>query len=153
MEEKERIEEKIEIEEPVERDATLEDNSPSTLDEDEVQERILEDSNLNGFQKMIARMDDKKWKLAQTVAGAALGIGTAVALFWEALTGVKETAEKKGLSVSLIVALVLALIVPNIIEKQGGRKTPRLRVAMCIALVIAIAIYTVYMFATGGFKA
>ena len=46
-----------------EYNASLDPDDPiSTMSEDELQESLLEDSNMNGFQKWVARMDEKKWR-------------------------------------------------------------------------------------------
>lgn len=135
----------------IERNATLDDDSPA-LSEDEVQERILEDSGMNGFQKAIARMDEQKWTLVQRIGGVVLGIASAVALFWEGLFQAPAEEAQKGFSISLILAVVLAMVAPNIIEKQGLRKAPKLRTTVAITLVVAIVGYAIFMLATGKFS-
>ena len=123
-----------------ERDATLDEDIEETLSESELQDKILEDSDMTGFQKFIARMDDAKWKLVQRVFGVFLGLGASVALFWESLPFVQQNqveGGKKG-SWALVVAVIIALLIPNIVEKRGGRKITQARFAMVITLGIAI---------------
>ena len=123
-----------------ERDATLDEDIEETLSESELQDKILEDSDMTGFQKFIARMDDAKWKLVQRVFGVILGLGASVALFWESLPFVQQNqveGGKKG-SWALVVAVIIALLIPNIVEKRGGRKITQARFAMVITLGIAI---------------
>lgn len=131
-----------------ERDATLDTDDPvSAMTEDELQETILEDSGMNKFQKFIARLDDKKWTLYQRIAGAILGIASGVALFWNG-----GGDNEQGFSYSLIVAIVIAMLIPNILEKQGGRRIPKLRIALVIALGVMIVGYFIYWGIVSGFK-
>ena len=130
-----------------ERDATLDpDPDPKAMTEDELQESILEDSGMNGFQLFIARLDEQKWKLYQSIAGAVLGILAAVALFWDSNT------EQSSFSYGLIVAVIIAILIPNLLERKGLRKMSRLRVVMAITLGIVIVAYFVYTGFTTGFK-
>ena len=135
-----------------ERDASFEpDPVPeTTISEEELQESILEDSDMSAFQKTLARMNDKTWNLCQRILGAVLGILASVALFWDSISGADP--EKKGFSYSLIVAVVIAILVPNIIEKRGLRKIPKARTTMAITLLICIAVYIVFMGITKGFN-
>lgn len=130
------MEDKQKTPEYEEYNATLEpDEDPiDTLSESELQDRILEDSDMSGFQKFIARMDDAKWKLVQRIFGVFLGICSAVALFWPGQEG-------KGGTYSLIIAVVIALLIPNILEKRGGRKLTQARFAMAITLGIAVVAF------------
>ena len=123
------------------------DPIPVNMTADELQESILEDSGMNGFQKFIARMDEKTWTIAQRVVGAILGVATGVALFWN---GGSDT--EQGFSWSLILAIVIAMLIPNILEKQGGRRIPKLRVALVIALGVMIVGYFIVVGARTGFK-
>ena len=127
------MEDKQKTPEYEEYNASLEpDEDPiEALSESELQDRILEDSDMSGFQKFFARMDDAKWKLTQRIFGVFLGLGSAVALFWPGQEG-------KGGSYSLIIAVVIALLIPNIIEKRLGRKITQTRFAMAITLGIAV---------------
>lgn len=126
-----------------ERNATLDEDMENQLSESELQDKILEDSDMSGFQKFIARMDDAKWKLVQRIFGVFLGLGTSIALFWEQIPGVKQNMAEgsKAGSYSLIIAVVVALLIPNIIEKRGGRKITQARFAMVITLGIAIVAF------------
>jgi len=119
-----------------------------SMSEDELQSVILEDSNMNAFQKFINRMGDRKWKLTQRIVGALLGVLCAVALFWDTITGAtQQEGQQSAFSMSLIIAVVIAMIVPNIIEKQSQRKVPQLRVALAVSLCIVLAIYVICMIA------
>lgn len=131
-----------------ERDATLDPDPVPSMNDDELQDSILEDSNMNSFQRFIAKMDEARWTLVQRVAGALLGILAGVALFWDGMSGGKEG----GFSYSLIIAVVIAMVVPNIIEKQGMRRIPKLRIAMVIALAVMIVAYLVLMGTRTGFR-
>ena len=135
-----------------ERDASFEpDPVPeTTISEEELQESILEDSDMSAFQKTLARMNDKTWNLCQRILGAVLGILACVALFWDSISGADP--EKKGFSYSLIVAVVIAILVPNIIEKRGLRKIPKARTTMAITLMVCIVVYFLYMGLTTGFN-
>lgn len=123
------------------------DPIPSNMSADELQETILEDSGMNGFQKYIARLSEKSWTLVQRIAGAILGIASGIALFWN---GGSDT--EQGFSWSLIIAIVIAMLIPNILEKQGGRRIPKLRVALVIALGVMIVGYFIVVGARTGFK-
>ena len=131
-----------------EYNASLDPDDPiSTMSEDELQESLLEDSDMNGFQKWIARMDEKKWTLVQRIAGAILGVATGVALFWNG-----GSNDEGGFSYSLIAAIVIAMLIPNILEKQGQRRIPKLRIALVIALGVMIAGYFIYWGVIHGFR-
>lgn len=131
--------------------ATLEEDTPQMTDE-ELQDSILEDSDLNGFQKWVARVSDEKWKLYQRILGIVLGLGAGVALFWDGITGQAANTEKQGMfSYSLIIAVVIALLVPNIVEKQGRRKIPVARTTMAITLGVVLVAYFIWAAARGGF--
>ena len=123
------------------------DPIPSNMSADELQETILEDSGMNGFQKYIARLSEKSWTLVQRIAGAILGVASGIALFWN---GGSDT--EQGFSWSLIIAIVIAMLIPNILEKQGGRRIPKLRVALVIALGIMIVGYFIVVGSRTGFK-
>lgn len=123
------------------------DPIPSNMSADELQETILEDSGMNGFQKYIARLSEKTWTLVQRIAGAILGVAAGLALFWN---GGSDT--EQGFSWSLIIAIVIAMLIPNILEKQGGRRIPKLRVALVIALGVMIVGYFIVVGARTGFK-
>ena len=131
-----------------EYNASLDPDDPvSAMSEDELQESLLEDSNMNGFQKWIARMDEKKWTLVQRIVGAILGVAAGVALFWNG-----GSDNESGFSYSLIVAIVIAMLIPNILEKQGQRRIPKLRIALVIALGVMIVGYFIYWGAFHGFR-
>lgn len=123
------------------------DPIPSNMSADELQDTILEDSGMNGFQKYIARLSEKTWTLVQRIAGAILGVAAGLALFWN---GGSDT--EQGFSWSLIIAIVIAMLIPNILEKQGGRRIPKLRVALVIALGVMIVGYFIAVGARTGFK-
>lgn len=123
------------------------DPIPSNMSADELQETILEDSGMNGFQKYIARLSEKTWTLVQRIVGAILGVAAGLALFWN---GGSDT--DRGMSWSLVIAIVIAMLIPNILEKQGGRRIPKLRVALVIALGVMIVGYFIVVGARTGFK-
>jgi len=123
------------------------DPIPSNMSADELQESILEDSDMNGFQKTIARMNEKTWTLVQRIVGAILGVASGLALFWNG-----GSDNEQGFSWSLVVAIVITNLIPNILEKQSGRRIPKLRVALVIALAIMIVGYMVIVGARTGFK-
>lgn len=131
-----------------EYNASLDPDDPvTTMSEDELQESILADSDMNGFQKWIARLDEQKWTLLQRIVGAILGVAAGVALFWNG-----GGDNEQGFSWSLIVAVVIAMLIPNILEKQGQRRIPKLRIALVIALGVMIVGYFVYWGAFHGFR-
>ena len=130
-----------------EYNATLDADPVESMTADEVQESILEDSGMNGFQKFIARMDEKTWTIAQRVVGAILGVASGVALFWN---GGSDT--EGGFSYSLIIAIVIAMLIPNILEKQGMRRIPKLRIALVIAMGVMIVGYFIYWGTVKGFR-
>lgn len=141
------MEEKQQNPEFEERDATLDpDPVPTAMSDDELQESILEDSGMNAFQKTLARMDDKKWALVQRVVGALMGLLCGVALFWNT-----SDSQQGGFSYSLIIAVLIALVLPNIIEKQGMRRAPQLRIAMVITLAIMIVAFFIITLLNKGF--
>lgn len=130
-----------------EYNATLDADPVEEMSADQVQESILEDSDMNGFQKAIARMSEKTWTIVQRVVGALLGIASGVALFWN---GGSDT--EGGFSYSLIVAVVIAMLIPNLLEKKGLRRIPKLRVALVISLSAMIVIYFIYWGSVKGFR-
>ena len=130
-----------------EYNATLDADPVEEMSADQVQESILEDSDMNGFQKAIARMSEKTWTIVQRVVGALLGIASGVALFWN---GGSDT--EGGFSYSLIVAVVIAMLIPNLIEKKGLRRIPKLRIALVISLAAMIVIYFIYWGSVKGFR-
>ena len=143
------MEEKQQTPEFEERDATLDpDPIPAAMSDDELQDGLLEDSDMNGFQKFIARMDEQRWVLTQRIAGVVLGVLAGLSLFWDSFSG----KEEGGFSYSLIIAVVIAMLVPNIIEKQGLRRIPKLRVALVITLSAMIVAYLIFMGLRLGFK-
>ena len=143
------MEEKQQTPEFEERDATLDpDPIPAAMSDDELQDSLLEDSDMNGFQKFIARMDEQRWVLTQRIAGVVLGVLAGLSLFWDSFSG----KEEGGFSYSLIIAVVIAMLVPNIIEKQGLRRIPKLRVALVITLSVMIVAYLILMGVRLGFK-
>ncbi len=125
-----------------ERDASFDpDPVPETsLSEEELQDSILEDSGMNAFQKAIAKMSDKAWNIFQYICGAVLGLLASVALFWD---GASSGSKEGGFSYSLIIAVLIALVVPNILERQGLRKTPKLRIVMAATLLVCIVAYLI----------
>ena len=120
------------------------------MSEDELQDTILADSDLNGFQRFIAKMDDKKWNLTQRILGIVLGLGAGLALFGENLF--KKNAEEAMGTYSLVLAVVIAMLIPNIIEKQAGRKIYTARTTMAITLLVTLVIYFVWAGMSGGFS-
>ena len=130
-----------------EYNATLDADPVEEMSADQVQESILEDSDMNSFQKAIARLSEKTWTIVQRVVGALLGIASGVALFWN---GGSDT--QSGFSYSLIVAVVIAMLIPNLIEKKGLRRIPKLRIALVISLAAMIVIYFIYWGSVKGFR-
>lgn len=114
---------------------------------EELQDSILADSDLNGFQRFIAKMDDKKWKLAQRILGVVLGLSTGLALFSETIF---QSGEGSLGSYSLLIAVVIALLIPNLIEKQGGRRINLARITMAITLLIVLVAYFAFISLSGG---
>lgn len=127
-----------------ERNATLDDDL-EIRDEGQLQDELLEESGMNGFQKYIARMDDKKWNTVQICAGAVMGVIAAIALFWDEVIGKADQTNTSLFTAPLVVAIVIAMIMPNIIEKQGLRRAPKLRIALVIALLAGIILYIGFM--------
>ena len=136
-----------------ERNATLDDDPIASMTEDELQESILEDSGMNAFQKFCARMSEARWTLLQRIVGAFLGVAAGVALFWDMFFPSENAQRQEGLfSMPLVIAIIIAMVVPNIIEKQGLRRAPKLRIAMVIALAIFLVVYFVVSGIRSGFN-
>ena len=133
-----------------EHDASFDPDPETTLSEDELQDSILADSGMNAFQLYVAKMNDKSWNLAQRIFGVVLGILASVALFWDGIFN--ANGEQASFSFSLVAAVVIAMLIPNIIEKQGLRKIPKVRTTMAIALMVCIVAYFLYMGLTTGFN-
>ena len=133
-----------------ERDASFEPDPETTLSEEELQDSILADSDMTAFQRYIAKMDDRTWNLAQRICGAVLGVLASLALFWDGIFN--ANGERASFSFSLVAAVVIAMLIPNIIEKQGLRKIPKVRTTMAIALMVCIVVYFLYMGLTTGFN-
>ncbi len=130
-----------------ERNATLDPDPVSKeMTDDELQESILEDSGMSSFQKFIARLDEKTWKLYQRIAGAVMGLLACVALFW------KNGEEQGTFSYGLIIAMVIALILPNFLEKRALRKMSTLRLTMAISMGVVIVAYFLYWGLSSGFN-
>ena len=130
-----------------ERNATLDPDPVSKeMTDDELQESILEDSGMSSFQKFIARLDEKTWKLYQRIAGAVMGLLACVALFW------KNGEEQGTFSYGLIIAMVIALILPNFLEKRALRKMSTLRLTMAISMGVVIVAYVLYWGLSSGFN-
>lgn len=117
------------------------------MDEDELQDSILADSNMNAFQRFIAKLDDKKWDLYQRILGVVLGVAACAALFWNSGKGEDEN----GFTWTLVIAIVIAMLIPNILEKQGQRKIPKARIVEAITMGVCIAAYFVYVAIVKGF--
>lgn len=135
-----------------ERDATLDDEPTPAMTADELQDSILEDSDMTAFQKYCARMSDKRWALAQRIVGALLGVIAGVSLFWDTITKSEGAGQGNFFSVPLVIAIVIALAVPNIIERKSARSIPKLRIAMVVSLALVIVIYFIVIGAQTGFK-
>jgi len=116
------------------------------MSEDELQDSILADSNMNSFQRFIAKLDDRTWTIYQRILGVILGLGACVALFWNSGRGEDES----GFTWTLVIAIVIAMLIPNIIEKQAQRKIAKARVTEAITMGIFIVVYFVYMAITKG---
>jgi len=143
-------EETIEISEPakpVEYDASFEPDPVESMTDDELQDTILADSNMTSFQRWIAKLDDQKWKLYQTILGILLAIASCTALFWR---GSNDT--ENAFSWSLVIAVIIALVIPNIIEKKGQRRIPRARNTMAIAMGAIIVVYFLVLGIRTGFN-
>lgn len=135
-------------------DATLEEDvieEKEEMTEEELQKSLLDDTSLNSFQKKCAMLKDSTWMKIQIAAGIVMGAITAVALFWNELTHVDEPSQSM-FSVPLVIALVVALAGPNIIEKQTGRKIPKGRVVLAIALAVAVVAFFLVSGIRSGFK-
>lgn len=130
-----------------EYNASLDPDPIESMSADEVQDSILEDSGMNGFQKYVARLSDKTWTLLQRIVGAILGVASGIALFWNG-----GSNDDKGMSWSLIMAIVIAMLVPNILEKQSGRRINKLRITLVIALAVMVVGYFIVIGARTGFK-
>ena len=130
-----------------EYNASLDPDPIESLSADELQDSILEDSGMNGFQKYIARLNEKTWTQVQRIVGAILGVAAGLALFWNG-----GSDNEQGFSWSLIIAIVIAMLIPNILEKQGGRRINKLRVALVIALGVMIVGYFIVVGMKTGFK-
>lgn len=130
-----------------EYNATLEeDTAPeATMNADEVQESILEDSGMNRMQKAIARLSEKSWNTIQIVLGALMGLASGVALFWNG-----GSDNEQGFTYSLIVAVVIAMLIPNLIERKGLRRIPKLRLALVAVLAAVIVAYFIYFIFVKG---
>ena len=143
-------EETIEISEPakpVEYDASFEPDPVEVMTDDELQDTILADSNMTSFQRWIAKLDDQKWKLYQTILGILLAIASCTALFWR---GSNDT--ENSFSWSLVIAVIIALVIPNIIEKKGLRRIGRARNVMAISMGVIIVVYFLVLGFTTGFN-
>ena len=101
---------------------------------------------MSSFQKFIARLDEKTWKLYQRIAGAVMGLLACVALFW------KSGEEQGTFSYGLIIAMVIALILPNFLEKRALRKMSTLRLTMAISMGVVIVAYFLYWGLSSGFN-
>lgn len=141
------MEDKQKTPEYEEYNASLDPDPIETMSADELQDSILEDSGMNGFQKYVARLNEKTWVLLQRIVGAILGVASGLALFWN---GGSDT--EQGFSWSLIIAVVIAMLIPNVLEKQSGRRINKLRVALVIALGVMIVGYFIVFGIRTGFK-
>lgn len=133
--------------ERVEYDASFEPDPVETMTDDELQDTILADSNMTGFQRFIAKLDDKKWKLYQTILGIVLAAASCTALFWR-----NGSDTENAFSWSLVIAVIIALVIPNIIEKKGQRRIPRARNTMAIAMGVIIVVYFLVLGIRTGFN-
>lgn len=131
----------------MEYDASFEPDTIEVMSDDELQDTILADSNMSGFQRWIAKLDDQKWKLYQTILGIVLAAASCTALFWR---GSNDT--ENAFSWSLVIAVIIALVVPNIIEKKGLRRIPRTRNTMAIAMGVIIVGYFLVLGIRTGFN-
>lgn len=131
----------------VEYDASFEPDPVDSMTDDELQDTILADSNMTGFQRFIAKLDDKKWKLYQTILGIVLAIASCTALFWR-----NSNDTENAFSWSLVIAVIIALVIPNIIEKKGQRRIPRARNTMAIAMGVIIVVYFLVLGIRTGFN-
>ncbi len=89
------------------------------------------------FEKRVAAIGDSTWKKLQIAFGILLGL-----LCTLCLTVLSRTETFSG--VSLILAVVLAILVPNLLEKKGGRKIPQLRLFLIITLALSLGFYLLY---------
>ena len=92
------------------------------------------------FQKKVAEISEINWKRLQIAAGILLGAGSAASIV------VMGNSAGEMSTFGLLLAAVLALIVPGFLEKQAARKTPVLRVALILSLVVGMAAFMFYGF-------
>lgn len=130
-----------------EYNASFEPDAEPALSAEELQDTLLEDSGMNGFQKFIAKLDDKKWNLYQHILGVLLGGAACVALFWKG-----SADNESAFSWSLVVAIVIAIWLPNILERRGLRKIPRARTTMAITMGVIIVAYFAVIGIRSGFN-
>lgn len=90
------------------------------------------------FQKKIAAIPEKKWRLYQIIGGILLGTLTVFTLFY------RSSPDSGTISYGFLIAICLALFGPNYLEKQGKREIYLGRKWLCITMgagmVIAVLI-------------
>ena len=95
------------------------------------------------MEKRIAAIPEDKWKLYQTLGGAATGLFAILIL----------TLGSEDLGTwALVLAAVLALVAPRYLERWWGRKIPRARMAMLIAMAVALAGVFIFTGVRTGFR-
>ncbi len=113
---------------------------PRANADDEDDDAPAEPSDL---EKRIAAIPEDKWNLYQILGGAAVGL-IAVALL---------TFGSEDLGTwSLVLAAVLALVAPRYLERWGGRKLPRARMAMVISMAVALVAFFIIAGMRNGFQ-
>lgn len=130
-----------------EYNASFEPDAEPVLSDEELQDTLLEDSGMNGFQKFIAKLDDKKWNLYQRILGVLLGGAACAALFWKG-----SADNESAFSWSLVIAIVIAIWLPNILERRGLRKIPKARATMAITMGVIIVVYFAVIGIRTGFN-
>lgn len=83
------------------------------------------------------------WKWCQVVLGVVLGLACAACLFFFQSDGF--------LPINFLVAFLLAKFGPDLVEKWFERKMPKVRIALLVALAVALVVYVVYNLALGQF--
>ena len=95
------------------------------------------------MEKRIAAIPEDKWNLYQTLGGAAAGLLAIMIL--------TLGADDLG-TWALVIAAMLALVAPRYLERWWGRKIPRARMAMLIAMAVALVGMFVFTGLRTGFK-
>lgn len=101
-----------------------------------------EDYVPGAWERRIAALPEKTWRLYQRVGGAIIGVIAVLFL----------TVLSEDLGVwALALAFVLAIGLPNYLERWWRRKLPQARVAMLVSIAVCLAAFAVYTGLTHGF--